>query len=258
MPSKRAYDKTAMGGTEEAFHTTRWTQIQQLQNSTYEHNQLLIEQLLQRYWKPVYCHLRYKGHSNETAKDLTQGFFYEIVLGKDLISKAEQSKGKFRTYLLTALDRYVSTVHRNENRQKRSPGRHMVSLDTESIEHISIPESQGSVDMFNYAWACEVLDEVIAKLQQEYTEGGKSAHWYVFRDRILQPILNGTTPPSLGELCEQYGIQDEPKASNMLITVKRRFRSLLKSQLGQNVSTDDEAEEEYHDLLQILASPRAG
>ena len=258
MPSKRYYDKTSMGGPEEAFHTTRWTQIHHIQDPTYEQNQVLIEQLLQRYWKPVYCHLRYKGHSNETAKDLTQGFFYEIVLGKDLISKAEQSKGKFRTYLLTALDRYVSTVHRNENRQKRSPANPMASLDTESVEHLSITGQQESVDVFNYTWACQVLDEVVAALEQEYTEGGKAAHWHVFRDRILQPILNGTTPPSLGQLCEQYVVEDESKASNMIITVKRRFRTLLKAQLSQNVSTDEEAEEEYHDLLRILSSSRAG
>ena len=158
MSSRSHYDKTSMGGAEEAFHTTRWTQIRNIQDPSCEQTQVLIDQLIQRYWKPVYCHLRYKGHSNETAKDLTQGFFYEIVLGKELISKAEQSKGKFRTYLLTALDRYVATVHRNENRKKRSPGNPMASLDTESLEQLSITGQQESVDVFNYTWACQVLD----------------------------------------------------------------------------------------------------
>ncbi|MHC4881621.1 MAG: hypothetical protein ACYTCV_03365 [Planctomycetota bacterium] len=206
----------------------------------------------------MYCHLRYKGHSNEAAKDLTQGFFYEIVLGKDLISKADQSKGKFRTYLLTALDRYVSTVRRNENRKKRSPGKPLNSLDTESLEHLSISGQQDCADVFSYTWACQILDDVVAALQQEYTDSGKASHWYIFRDRILQPILNGTDPPSLNQLCEQYGVGDESKASNMIITVKRRFRTLLKKELSQNVNTDEEVDEEYLELLKILSSPKAG
>lgn len=258
MSSRNHYDKTTMGGTEEVFHTTRWTQIRHLQDSSYEQSQDLINQLLQRYWKPVYCHLRYKGHSNDAAKDLTQGFFYEIVLGKELISKADPLKGKFRTFLLTALDRYVSTVYRNENRKKRSPGSQMASLDTESLEQLSIPRQQESIDVFNYAWACQVLDDVVTALQKEYSEGPKASHWYLFRDRILQPIINGTNPPSLGQLCKQYDVADESKASNMIITVKRRFRTLLQKRLSQNVNTDEEAEEEYHNLLKILSSSCAG
>ena len=91
-------DKTAMGGVQEAFLTTHWSFVDNIDASNEEdRNRALVGLLLKRYWKPVYCYLRRKGYGNEQAKDLTQGFFYEVVLGRQLIEKAERSKGRFRS-----------------------------------------------------------------------------------------------------------------------------------------------------------------
>lgn len=96
-----------MGGYDSRFYTTCWTVIADSNTDDETRNRLIINDLLSRYWKPVCCYLRRKGHDNESAKDLTQGFFCEIVLGRELIKKANKRKGRFRTFLLTALDRYV-------------------------------------------------------------------------------------------------------------------------------------------------------
>jgi len=68
-------DKTTMGGSREMFQTTCWTEIISAKTTDQARQKLIINNLLSRYWKPVYCYLRRKGHSNESAKDLTQGFF---------------------------------------------------------------------------------------------------------------------------------------------------------------------------------------
>ena len=92
-------DKTAMGGVQEAFLTTHWSLVDDIDTSDeQDKNRALVGLLLKRYWKPVYCYLRRKGYGNEQAKDLTQGFFYEVVLGRQLIEKAERSKGRFRSW----------------------------------------------------------------------------------------------------------------------------------------------------------------
>ena len=96
-------DYTDLGGAGYVFLTTNWSLIEGIQ-STDDNNRSLIELLLKRYWKPVYCYLRRKGHSNEQAKDLTQGFFHEVVLNRNLVQRADQSKGRFRAFLLHALD----------------------------------------------------------------------------------------------------------------------------------------------------------
>ena len=93
------HDQTDMGGTAETFLTTHWSLIESVQ----EHQDpdcALIGLLLKRYWKPVYCYVRRRGHANEEAKDLTQGFFHEVVLNRQLIQRADPSKGRFRTFLV--------------------------------------------------------------------------------------------------------------------------------------------------------------
>ncbi len=77
-------EMTDMGGTGEAFLTTHWSVIENIGSSDEDRSRALIGSLLSKYWKPVYCYLRRKGHDNEQAKDLTQAFFHEVVLGRNL------------------------------------------------------------------------------------------------------------------------------------------------------------------------------
>ena len=88
-------DQTDMGGLRESFLTTHWSLIDGIQKHQ-DKDRLLISLLLERYWKPVYCYLRRKGYHNEEAKDLTQGFFHEIVLNRCLVERADSSKGRFQ------------------------------------------------------------------------------------------------------------------------------------------------------------------
>ncbi|MHC4438444.1 MAG: RNA polymerase sigma factor, partial [Planctomycetota bacterium] len=113
-------DYTDMGGTGGAFLTTHWSLIDDVKQQP-DHDRALIGFLLQRYWKPVYCYLRHKGYRNEEAKDLTQGFFHEIVLNLNLFGRADQSKGRFQSFLLVALNQYLMNEKRRETAQKNIP-----------------------------------------------------------------------------------------------------------------------------------------
>ena len=73
-------DMTDIGGVGETFLTTHWSIIENVGSSDDDKNRALIGLLLSKYWKPVYCYLRRKGHDNEQAKDLTQGFFHEVAI----------------------------------------------------------------------------------------------------------------------------------------------------------------------------------
>ena len=99
-------DLTDMGGVRDTFLTTHWSLIDGVKEHT-DKDRALIGLLLERYWKPVYCYLRRKGYNNEQAKDLTQDFFHEVVLSRSLIDRADQSKGRFRSFLLHALNNYL-------------------------------------------------------------------------------------------------------------------------------------------------------
>ena len=76
-------------------------------------------------------------------------------------------------------------------------------------------------------------------------------HWQVFHDKILRPITEETSAPSMADICREYGIEDEKKASNMIVTVNRRFQAALKRHLRRSVACDDDVDEELHELMQI-------
>jgi DNA-directed RNA polymerase specialized sigma24 family protein len=253
------HEHTSMGGTAEAFLTTHWSAIAKIAAGDDAANQALINELLKRYWKPVYCFLRRKGYDNEQAKDLTQGFFQEVVLDRQLIQRADQAQGRFRTFLLSALEQYLARVHRKETARKRIPKDKLVQL--ERIGAGDLPEPAGSLtpeQSFNYAWVSQLLDRLLAEVQAKCRTEGKGLHWQVFHDRVLTPIMGNTRAPSLTEICNRYGIEDERKASNMIVTVHRRFRAALKRHLRRSVAADTEVEEELRELMRMFSEGGAG
>ena len=246
--------RTTMGGMGDAFQSTHWSQIRQARTSNEERRRICVNNLLERYWKPVYCYLRRKGYDNEQAKDLTQDFFCEIALGRELFQRADESKGRFRTFLLTALDRHVTSVHRKETARKRAPRDGLAPLEAADIPEAAITQSGNSPEQVFYrAWVANLLEQVLTQVQEHYCSTGKETHWRVFHTRIMAPMLENSDPPSLTDLCRDYQIATEKKASNMIATVKRRFEAVLKSQLRQHVQSDAEVEEELRELIKILS-----
>ncbi|MBN2130840.1 MAG: sigma-70 family RNA polymerase sigma factor [Sedimentisphaerales bacterium] len=245
-------DRTDMGGEREHFLTTHWSLIEDAKEHQ-DRDRALIGLLLERYWKPVYCYVRRKGHDNEQAKDLTQGFFHEVVLGRSLIERADPAKGRFRTFLLHALNQYLLDERRRETAQKRIPQAKLVSLDAGQPPMLPQKVSElGPEQCFDYAWKAELLERALSELKQWYVGRGMDIHWELFRDRLLHPSLEGLEAPSLAQLCQQYGIENETKASNMLGTVKRQFQSILTRHVRQTVLSGEAAEEELGDMFRFL------
>jgi RNA polymerase sigma factor (sigma-70 family) len=245
-------DWTEMGGARQRFLTTHWSLLEDIKKEG-DKERALIGLLLERYWKPVYCYLRRKGHDNERAKDLTQGFFHEVVLNRDLIDRADPSKGSFRSLLLYALNHYVVDEQRKETARKRIPRDKLVQLDI--ADSPVLPEIVDELDpeeSFNYAWKADLLERALSEVRESYIKQGMEKHWYVFRDRLLQPLLADQKPRPLKQICRQYCIEDEATASHMLETVKRRFQSVLRKQVRQTVLTGQVVEEELKEILKLF------
>jgi len=252
-------DNTSMGGSDQAFHTTHWTEILSARTANEEHRRQALDTIFSRYWKPIYCYIRHRGWDNEDAKDLTQGFLEEVFLGRDLVQRADPAKGKFRTFLLTALQRYIASAVRKEKAKKRSPGNGLVSLDGTDVPNPMEPWPGTTPEQaFDRAWASALLDKVLDDLEGRCAADGKETHWAVFSARVLQPIMEGIEPPSLSELCSVHDIPNEEQASNMIVTVKRRFRACLEQHVRQDVNSDAAVGEEIGDLVAVLSGSSAG
>ena len=160
---------TAIGGNRDRFPSTQLSLIEAAAGEP-----LAMERVVALYWKPVYKFIRFKFHQdNETAKDLTQGFFAS-ALERDFFQRFDPSKAGFRTYLRLAVERYAANRHEAENRQKRGGGVEFAELDaqsasTESPEEIYLREGRRQ----SFALAIE-------DLRADCARAGKHTEWAVF------------------------------------------------------------------------------
>ena len=245
-------EQTDMGGPQGAFLTTQWSLIEDVQAGR-DPERVLIGFLLGQYWKPVYCYLRRRGYGNEEAKDLTQAFLHEIVLNRDLVGRADQTRGRFRAFLLHALKQYIAKQDIRDRACKRIPKEKLVPLD--EIAEPVLPDSvaQASADeSYHYAWLSALLERVLAQVRAECQTCGEESHWALFDERVVRPLLDGAPTPALADLCVSHGVASAKQASNMIITAKRRFRSALLQAVRETVLSQGEASAELEELLQFL------
>jgi len=247
-------DRTSMGGPRGRFETTDWTGIFRARTQDEDRRRAATEVVCRRYWKPVYCYLRRKGYDNEKAKDLTQGFFADVVLHRELVQKADAARGRFRNFLLASLERYVLNVHRAEATRKRRPDTALLAM--EDIDSFDVPDRAWDATpekAFHHQWAAALLEQVLEEVEQQCLDRGEAAHWQAFRTRVVGPIMEDSLPLPLNEVCERYDIPSPSQASNMIVTVKRRFQATLSRHVRWLVASDADVDEEIDDLFTILS-----
>jgi len=201
-----------MGGIRDKFLSTHWSLVEGVKEQG-GREQALLDLLIQRYWKPVYCYLRRKGYPNEKAKDLTQGFFHEVVLNRQLVERADPALGSFRSLLLHALSHYLIDEHRKEGTKKRIPKDKMVRLDTKDTEIMT--ESMQAFDpeeSFNYAWRVDMKEKSIRVISL--------AAQQLMPFENLPPLPHGDQISSLpGRMLEKPSLSlAEGSASGVLLT----------------------------------------
>lgn len=233
--SKR-YDDTSYGGGNSKFQTTEWTKIMDSGLGG-----AILAELYTKYWRPVYSYLRRKGFNKEDAKDLIQGFFSEKVLGQQLLLRADRTRGKFRTFLLTSLRNYATDIHRKNHPTQE--------LDDpfEKPSDVDEPEAE-----FNIAWAQELLQAVLDELEAECRNRDKNLHWQVFKAWLLEPEA-GDENHDMSVICSKYGIDNPSTAYNMISNLKGRFRKILRHHLRPHVDSDAQVDEEIDYFINIFS-----
>ncbi len=80
-----------------------------------------LTELCEIYWRPLYAFLRRQGYGPEDAQDLTQGFFAHLIEAR-AYTRADREKGRFRSFLLGALKRFLAHARDHERAFKRGGG----------------------------------------------------------------------------------------------------------------------------------------
>lgn len=164
-------DPTKIMGEDLRFHTTSWSLVRS------SGNMAALNDLVSIYWKPLYFFVREQGHDNEGAKDLVQEFIATLI-ERDAFLKADPARGRFRTYLLTALANFLKDQARSQSRAKRGGGRSILSLDFgpgEEEYQVEARTGDSSEKILGRAWARNLWSRALAEL------GGVPAHLEAFR-----------------------------------------------------------------------------
>ena len=249
-------EETEIGGSRRRFPTTHWSQLAVVRDSPTREHQDVLNLLIQRYWKPMYCYVRHRGYGNEDAKDLVQEFF-TLWLVKRLFGRADPKRGRFRTYLLSSLKNFLSNARRAAHAQRRRPPGGFVSihkLATDEGVAFEPVERETPEAVFNRTWATELVLRVLRLLEEECRATDKEAHYDLFRQRIINPALNGAQPPTLRELAQALGLT-EKQAANRLVTARRAYQRLLREEIRIYASSEEDLAMEVRDLFHFLARP---
>ncbi|MGW8257622.1 MAG: hypothetical protein ACWGMZ_09065, partial [Thermoguttaceae bacterium] len=189
----------------------------------------------------------------DDADDLLQEFVASRLIEKDLLAQADQALGKFRTFLLAVVDRFLIDQKRRRGAQKRSFENVPGAGRAEDAQWVA---DQAAADVFDVAWAREVITETIRRMRAECEAAERTDIWHVFELRLLDPLLKGVPPVDYEELVKQYNFDSVAQASNILITAKRTFSRLLREVVGQYALGHDAVDSEIRDLHTILAQKR--
>ncbi|HXJ59572.1 MAG TPA: sigma-70 family RNA polymerase sigma factor, partial [Verrucomicrobiae bacterium] len=168
------------------FATTHWSVVLATRGTDASRATVALERLCTVYWYPLYAYLRRRGHGDHDAQDLTQGFFAHL-LKRGSIQKADRERGRFRSFLLASLNYFVADERDHAAAAKRGGGRELFSLDAEEAENryrLEPVDERNPEKIFEQRWAMTLLDQVLARLAQEFTESGKGD---LFKQ--LQPLL---------------------------------------------------------------------
>jgi RNA polymerase sigma factor (sigma-70 family) len=208
-----------------------------------------LEDLCRAYWSPLYSFLRRQGHSPHDAEDLVQGFLARLLAREDLRG-VEPEKGRFRTFLLTALRNFSIKQALHDKALKRGGGQALIPFNTEEAERLCGPDlSAASPDAaFEKRFAQAVVARAFAALRQEHRARGKEEFF-----TTLAPFLDGAEPEGYEQVGAKLGMAPGTVAVSMH-RLRGRLRELLRAEVRQLCSSAAEEEQELKHLLEVWSS----
>lgn len=242
-------DAPAPEPTDPLFPRTRWTLVEEVRSGGDASGPALNE-LCRLYWYPVYAYARRSGVPPADAEDLTQGFFAHLI-DRENFARAEASKGRLRSFLLSCLKHFRINQHRRNTAQKRGGGRTPISIDAERAEARYGREPVDLEDpevLFERRWALALLEEAFSRLEADYRAGGRQ-ELYV----ALRPFLVPSGPgDSYAVVGERLGMS-EGAVQVAVHRLRKRYRYALENTIAETLDDPSEAPDELDHILRVLA-----
>jgi RNA polymerase sigma factor (sigma-70 family) len=231
------------------FATTHWTDVLAAGGVDSPQRARALEQLCTAYWYPLYAFVRRQGHSPADAQDLTQEFFGRLLAMKYL-EGIQTGRGRFRSFLLTAMKHFLCDERDRANAQKRGGGQRLISLDEQTAEgrYRLEPQTGASPEkLYDRRWALTLLERALERLREEHVMAGKGDMF----DQLRGFITGDRAGTSYAELAGRRGMTEG--AVKMTVTrMRQRYRELLRAEIAQTVENPADIDEEMRYLAAIL------
>lgn len=235
---------------EPVFVTTRWSVVLAAGHGDSTAALDALDHLCQTYWYPLYAYARRRGHSPHDAQDLTQEFFARLLEG-NWLARADRERGRFRSFLLSAMKHFLANEWNKAHAQKRGGRQPILSLNDDSAEQryrLEPVEEMTPEILFERGWALALLNDVLSQLEREYGREGKQ--------ELLEAMRPALTADRgrirYGEMAEQLGMTGTA-ARVAVHRLRQRYRRLIQAAVAGTVAAPEQVEEEMRHLFNILA-----
>lgn len=231
------------------FRTTHWSVVLAARHAPTAESTVALETLARTYWMPLYAFIRRRGTPPVEAQDLTQAFFARL-LEKDWLVTADAERGRFRTFLLTVLTRFLAGEHDRAMAQKRGGGVAPLTLDFDAAEErISQEPADGRTPelAFDRNWAEALLETVLARLAKEFDGAGRSG-----RFAVLQQFLTDEAPDgSYAAAAARLGLSESAVKSG-IHRLRQRYGEMIREEIAGTLAAGADVEAELQHLLAAL------
>lgn len=231
------------------FPTTQWSLVRSAGDDSAE-AAAALETLCATYWYPIFAYVRRRGHSPAEAEDLTQSFFTRVIEKRDL-GHADPHRGRFRTFLLTACEHFLSNQLDRSSALKRGGGHTIVSIDLALAEdryHRSLRHDETPEQLFHRQWCVSLLTTVLDQVGQEYAESGRARLF----ERLRAFVALGATGDTHANAARDLDMSvDAVKVA--VHRLRRRYRDALRERVAETVDSEEAVETELHDLRATLS-----
>lgn len=232
------------------FATTRWSLILAARDRHSPAAETALGELCTAYWYPLYAFIRRSGRDATAAEDLTQEFFARL-LEKSWLGQADQAKGRFRTFLVTACRNFLANEYDREIALKRGGGRVALSFDFGDADdryarepaHDLTPER-----LFERRYAIALLDQVMSSLRAEYAGAGKESLFDALKGTLERP----SDGPPYADIADQLG-QSVGAVKVAAHRLRQRYRDRLRAAIAQTLDDPGAVDDEIRHLFTALS-----
>jgi RNA polymerase sigma-70 factor (ECF subfamily) len=232
------------------FRTTHWSVVLAAGEGSSSRAAEALAQLCRAYWYPLYAFIRRQGHDPESAQDLTQEFFARL-LEKGFLASASQDKGRFRSFLLTALKRFLVNEWERGQAQKRGGGQAPIPLDLGDAEaryHLEPVEERTAERIFEERWALALLDGAMQALQREFAADGRADLFEALKSFLYGERKDG----SQADIGARFGMTANA-VKQAVHRLRVRYRERLREAVAHTVASPSEIDDELRHLLRVLS-----